>query len=242
MELKKQLCDIEVPPNTFLFTADAEAMYTNIPTGLALEFISDYLRADVSMFIDVPVEALIDALRLVMTLNIFSFGDCHFKQDGGTSMVTPPAPPWATMYYACCENNALPQFTTNLIFYKCFLDDVSGLWTITDPATNAESWNRFKQRMNHPIYKLNWIISPLSKSVDFMDLTLSVKGSRIHSTLYEKPSNHHLYIPPGSCHPAGILTGMVHGGIFRIITLCTDVDDQRHRIAAFFRHLQRRGW
>jgi hypothetical protein len=100
MELKKQLCEIEVPPNTFLCTADAEAVYINIPTGRALEFISDYLLANVSMFTDVPVEAFIDALHLVVTLNIFSFGDCQFKQGDGTSTGTPIAPPWVTMYYA----------------------------------------------------------------------------------------------------------------------------------------------
>jgi hypothetical protein len=119
---------------------------------------------------------------------------------------------------------------------------VAGLWTITELATNAASWNIFKQGMKDQIYKLNWIISPLSKSVNFVEVTLSVKGSHIHSTLYDKPSDHQLYIPPGSFHPPGLFPGMVHGGIFRIITLCTDVDDQRQRITAFFSHLQRRDW
>jgi hypothetical protein len=93
--------------------------------------------------------------------------------------------------------------------------------------------------MNDPIYKLKWIISPLSKSVDFMDLTITINGPNIHSTLY---SNHHLCIPPSSCHPSGILPGMVHGVIFSIFNLFTDTADQTTRITALFRQIQKRGW
>jgi hypothetical protein len=50
--------------------------------------------------------------------------------------------------------------------------------------------------MNSEDYGLTWIVSPLSHKVDFMDLTLRIDGASITTTLYEKPSNFHLYIPP----------------------------------------------
>jgi hypothetical protein len=43
-ELKKMLTSITPPPNTFLFTAYAVSMYTNIPTAKALSFISNHIR------------------------------------------------------------------------------------------------------------------------------------------------------------------------------------------------------
>jgi hypothetical protein len=43
-DLKKDLDDLHVPPNSFLFIADAVSMYTNIPTDRALLFIGAYLR------------------------------------------------------------------------------------------------------------------------------------------------------------------------------------------------------
>jgi hypothetical protein len=87
-------------------------------------------------------------------------------------------------------------------------------------------------------YGLTWIVSPLSHKVDFMDLTLRIDGASITTTLYEKPSNFNLYIPPHSCHPPGLLRGMLYGMLYRIYTLCSDQDDRKVRTTAFYHHLQ----
>jgi hypothetical protein len=43
--LKTQHNDVVIPPNSFLFTADAVSMYTNIPTDQALTLICNHIRA-----------------------------------------------------------------------------------------------------------------------------------------------------------------------------------------------------
>ena len=238
LELKQNLTTLDIPPNAFLFTADAESMYTNIPTHRALMLISRYLRNNV--FEGIPVKALMEALRLVMTNNIFTFGDTIWKQKTGTAMGTPPAPPWATLFYALCEETFLDTFADNLINYSRYIDDVFGIWVPT--SQNNDNWRLFKMAMNNPTYRLTWIISDLSQQVDFMDLTILIKNGKIQTTLYEKSSCLHLYIPPHSCHPHGLLPGVVHGQINRIMTLCTDPADQKQKTVCFFRHLQRRGF
>jgi hypothetical protein len=182
------------------------------------------------------------ALQLVVKNNIFTFGDTTWKQRTGTAMGTPPAPPWATLYYALHENDFLPRFEENLPLYRRFIDDVFGIWQVTDHATNDTTWNSFKCTMNHEAYQLKWIVSDLDMKVDFMDLTISIQEERIHTTLYEKPSNLHLYIPSHSCHPPSLLAGVVHGMIFRIYTLCSDDQDKHARANEFFQQLRRRGY
>jgi hypothetical protein len=59
------------PPNTFLFTADAVSMYKNIPTDKALSFISTQIRETAHEFQDIPAEALVEALGIVMRNNVF---------------------------------------------------------------------------------------------------------------------------------------------------------------------------
>lgn len=239
-DLKEELSALKLSPRCLLFTADAESMYTNIPTDRALLFIGQHLRHE--CFPNIPVEALMEALTLVMKHNIFTFGDTTWKQLTGTAMGTPPAPPWATLYYALLENDFLPHFEQNLILYRRFIDDVFGIWRITDDATNNAMWNSFKCAMNNDAFKLTWIVNEPATTVDFMDLTISIQRDRLHFTLYEKPSNLHLYIPSHSCHPPGLLGGVIHGMIFRIYTLCSDTQDKTARTKAFFQQLRQRGY
>jgi hypothetical protein len=108
--LKSLLGDLVLPPNIYLFTADAVSMYSNIPTRRAIEFISEHIRWTSRQFNNVPVEALCEALRSIITSNVFTFGDTSWKQFKSTTMGTPPAPPWANIYYSLCEGHFLPLF------------------------------------------------------------------------------------------------------------------------------------
>jgi hypothetical protein len=81
---------MDVPPGARLFIADAVSMYTNINMDRALQFVSQHIRKNVSQFANVPDEALIEALEIIMTLNVFTFGDTAWIQDRGTAMGSPP--------------------------------------------------------------------------------------------------------------------------------------------------------
>jgi hypothetical protein len=218
-------------------------MYTNIPTNMAINVIGQKLRRYASsQDSNYPVTAVQSALSLVMRNNVFTFGDMAFKQVNGTAMGTPPAPPYATLYYAVYEDSFLNQFETSLLFYRRFIDDVIGIWLCDpDPMTDENRWRAFQAAMNQG-RGLRWEFKNRSDTVDFMDLTISIDSNRISTTLYEKPLNLYLYIPPHSAHPPGLLPGIIHGTLFRIYTLCTDDNDKRLRTQIFFRRLLVRGY
>jgi hypothetical protein len=111
-------------------------------------------------------------------------------------MGTPPAPMWANLYMSINEDTLLKPFDTNLTFYKAVIDNVLGLWTITNTATNASTWAAFGLHLNTELFELEWIIQPLSTQVDFIDMTIRIEEDKIVTTLFEKPSNFYLYIPP----------------------------------------------
>lgn len=243
-DLKQELTGLDIPPySARLFTADAVSMYTSIPTNPALNSIAAYLRNNMQRYHhELPIEAVIEALRLVMKNNIFTFGDMTFKQLNGTAMGTPPAPPFATIYYGIHEATFLNNYPGRLLFYRRFIDDVFGIWIIhPDPDTDAQLWQQFQAEMN-TAPGLTWEFSERTSQVDFMDLTVTLHHGRITTSLYEKPLNLHLYIPPHSSHPPGLLPGIVHGTLFRIYTLCTDDNDKVLRTKAFFHRLRARGY
>ena len=75
-----------------------------------------------------------------------------------------------------------------------------------------------------------------------MDLTITLEGNKIVTTLYEKPNNLHLFIPSKSCHPPGLLRGMINGHVYRIRKLCTHPPDQLEKLQRYFRCLLARGY
>jgi hypothetical protein len=120
--------DLLHPQRCWLFTADAISMYTNIPTTQALNSLGAHLEANRDVY-DIPVAATMEAIRLVMRENVFTFGDMIFKQMNGTAMGTPPACAIATIFFAINgENEVIQDFSNNLLFLKRFIDDLFGIW------------------------------------------------------------------------------------------------------------------
>ena len=66
----------------------------------------------------VPPAVLMDALKLIMTNNVFQFGDTYWLQKVGAAMGAPPAPPWATILFGIHREAVLAQFGDMLQLYR----------------------------------------------------------------------------------------------------------------------------
>ena len=138
-------------------------MYTCIDTTAALDEIGKYLQHNESIFSDIPLKALMAALKLIMENNIFCFGNTYWLQTNGCAMGAPPAPPYATLFFAIKENTLLPTFRSSITLYKRYIDDVLGIWEQNhNPTIDMTIWNNFKQELNS-FHGLQWDISELSK-------------------------------------------------------------------------------
>ena len=238
--LKLLLDDLELPPNAQLFTADATSMYTNIKTQPALASIKKYIDEETRMHVK-RKEALHAAMALVFNNNVFKFGDSFIRQCSGTAMGTPPAPPYATIFYAIHENAMLPKWSDRIIFYKRFIDDVIGVWLAhEDPEINEQLWKEFEADMND-WHDLEWICETPCNSVNFMDMTISIVDGRVETKLYEKAMNLYLYLPPHSSHPRGVFTGLIFGQVLRTRRLCTHSEDADSSIRDFMNRMLARG-
>jgi hypothetical protein len=242
-ELKQQILNLSIKDleRASLFTADAVSMYTNIDTDHALTTIANFLRhSPYCRNISNP-EPIIRGLEIIMRNNVFRFGDTYWVQISGTAMGTPPAPMYATLYYSIHELNFIPRFAQNIPFYKRYIDDCLGIWIPNkDPSIDERQWKEFQRTMEYG--KLRWEVSTRQPNVPFLDLTLTLRGSKLNTRIYEKARNLYLYIPPHSAHPPGIIRGLIKGAITRIFRLTSDLPDCKKSIQEFFYRLCARGY
>ena len=129
LKLKEQLLKIDLPPNARLFSADAVSMYTNIPTHLALNLIGKEITQYKCKHNEThPADSIRETLHLVMTMNIFTFGDPTLKQLNGTAMGILPQLPYPTIYYGIHEERFLPKHSQRVVYYRRFIENVIRIW------------------------------------------------------------------------------------------------------------------
>ena len=106
-------------------------MYTNIPTHTALNLIGKYLDQYQRKYNnDYPKDAIRAGLRLVMTMNIFTFGDLTLKQLNGTAMGTPPPP----------QHPLMPPYITEFMKKNSFHTTPNEWYSIEDLLTTSSEY------------------------------------------------------------------------------------------------------
>ncbi|KAL7544757.1 hypothetical protein ACHAWF_008123, partial [Thalassiosira exigua] len=205
-----ELKDIDnLPPHAYVFTADADAMYNNINTKHAIEVISvwlDELSIHPKFTEDFALEAVKEAMKIIMTNNIFEFGTLLFLQLLDTTMGTSAAVMWATLYFGYHEvKKLLPDFGKYLYRRRLrrYIDDIFAIWLCDEcRSCNCTHFDEFKSALNK-FGILTWTVDKLSKKCTFLDLNIEISGPRIKTTTYQKPLNLYLYLPGPSAHPKG---------------------------------------
>jgi len=228
-----------LPSHSRLFTCDAESMYTNINNIHGIEIIRKWLE-DYSQEVpqDFPTEFLLKVLQIVMSNNIFQFDDTYWLQKCGTAMGTSCACSYATLYWAYIERKfIIPKWSHSLPFLRRYIDDKLGIWTGSD-----ETFTAFLQDLNS-YSQLKWTSSGLSSSVNFLDITITIENDgKISTKTFQKPTNLHLYIPPSSAHPPGVLKSLIFGNLQRYWEQNTYVSDFTDITKQFATRLIARGY
>jgi hypothetical protein len=116
---------------------------------------------------------------------------------------------YATLYWAYMERKHLiPRWKQNLPFLKRFIDDKFGIWLGTN-----EEFKSFVEEINS-YSQLQWTTDGLNTSIDFLDLTIRIgRNGCITTTTFQKPTNLHLYLPPNSAHPPGVIKSLIYGNL-----------------------------
>ena len=224
-----------------LLTSDAKSMYTNMDPVEGLEAIRLYIEEfSCELKERFPKVLILRLLWLVMTNNVFKFGETFWLQLIGTAMGRPCACAYATIFFAYFERiHLFPRFKDNLILYVRFIDDILVVWKETNE--NPENFNHFRTALNEQC-KLKWKTEDLSRSVDFLDVTISLVGGKAQTKTFQKEENLYLYITFNSAHPPGLLVSLVTGRLGTYWEQNSEVKDFILTTGFLFDNLVNRGY
>ena len=155
----------------------------------------------------------------------FTFNGDHFLQTGGTAMGTAVAPNYANLFMDRFETKALSNWPLKPLIRLRFIGDIFMIWT-----HGEDKLNEFIQYLNsiHPTIKFTHKLS--HSQIDFLDTTVKINEYRqLYTTLYEKPTDTHLYLHYTSSHHNPCKTKGPYGQFLRLRIICTyDNDFQEH--------------
>ena len=159
-------------------------MYTNIEINHALQVLRRIINKNQHLSTSYEQLAVIEALELLMKNNVFQFGDTYWLQIDGTAMGVSPSCTYATLYFSEHENKLLSLYP-EISFYRRYIDDLFGIW-IPNSTNDHARWLLFQQDIDK-CGKLRWNVSDREKSVNFLDLTITINSDhQIDTRLYEK--------------------------------------------------------
>ena len=178
--------------------------------------------------------------EFVLSNNYFEFDDKIYHQQKGTAIGTKFAPPYACIFMDWFEESFLATCEIQPWAYFRYIDDIFIIWTggIKELRKFLQAFNNF-----HPSIKLDWkYTGKETPQVEFLDVTLSIKGLNISYDLYCKPTDCHQYLHYQSCHPHHTKSSSVYSQVLRISKRCNNKEKLDNHISSLKNWFLDRGY
>ena len=136
-------------------------------------------------------------------------------------MGTAVAPTYANLFMDRFETKALANWPLKPLLYLRLIGDMFMIWT-----HGEDNLNEFIQYLNsiQPTIKFAHELS--HSEIDFLHTTVKINDSRqLYTSLYEKPTDTHLYLHYTSSHHNPYKTKGPCGQFLRLRRICTYDDD-----------------
>ena len=219
-----------------LVTIDVVDMYNSIPHADGVLACRDALLS-LTDFSPSQVQLITDLISFILENNCFTFDNCFFQQVKGTAMGSPFAPAYANLFMAHFWRNMVsPVLPFSPVFFRRYIDD---MFSIFDHDIDVDELTLFLNSL-HPTVKFT--LSSPSDSVPFLDLRIHIRDSTLHTDLYSKPTDSHLFLSPTSNHPRHTFHSIVYGSCLRLLRICSLQEYLLARVTDLFSFLIASGY
>lgn len=230
----------QIPANSFFFSMDVDALYTNIDIQSGIDSIKKIFKKYPDP--NRPDDELLQLLDISLRRNDFVFNEKYYLQIKGTAMGKKFAPAYANIFMANWEEEVLVKCHNKPMHYLRYLDDIWGIWT-----GSQDEFNQFLTILNShdPSIQLKHEIS--QESINFLDTTVYKApgfkdNEQLQIKVYFKKTDTHALLFKTSFHPAHTFKGIVKSQLLRFSRICTRQDDFLEAVRLLFKALRERGY
>ena len=132
-------------------------------------------------------------------------------------MGTSVAPNYANLFMDRFETKALAGFPLKPLTWKGFIDGIIMIWT-----HGEQSLKQFIDHLNSLHETIKFTHEMSYTQIDFLDTTVKFGPDReLITTLYNKPTDSHLYLEHSSAHVQSVLTKGPYGQYLRLRRICS---------------------
>lgn len=231
---------IKIPANSYFFSMDVDALYTNIDIQSGLNSVQKVFKKYPDP--NRPDEELLQLLDINLSRNDFVFNEKYYLQIKGTAMGKKFAPAYANIFMANWEEEVFAKCQQKPTHYLRYLDDIWGIWT-----GSREEFEQFLAILNShdASIKLKYEIS--QESITFLDTTVYKRpgfadNNQLDIKVFFKKTDTHALLFKTSFHPAHTFRGIVKSQLLRFRRICTRDDDFMEAVRLLFKALRERGY
>ena len=191
-----------IPKDAFLFTSDVVGLYPSIPHDAGFKALHETLEERS----DKKFRHLVDMAEFVLKNNFFEFDSKVKQQISCTAIGTKFAPPYACIFMDKVETDFLEMQTVKPLVWLRYIDDIFFVWNESE-----EKLEEFLDNLNNFHPNLKFTSEKSKKSVNFLDVTVSLIDQHLETDLYCcKPTDCHQFLDFNSAHPIRIKKPIVY--------------------------------
>lgn len=236
-----------------ILCADVDSLYPSIPIKEALplyrESIIVYNNKCNQLLSAKEIDLILDLTHWVLHNNYFTFGTNVYHQIKGTAMGTPCAVVFACFFLDAIERRVLQSTLCPngpVDFFVIFCRYIDDIFAVFASRKHAELFLELFNNFMKDIIKCSSCTIDLLQGV-FLDTLIYRPDSFLEdglfaTSLYQKPQNKYLYIPPFSYHPPSMFSAFIIAELKRYRLLCSRDSDFIHIKQLFKERLLQRGY
>ena len=159
-------------------------LYPSIPHDVGLKALYEKLeeRSDKK----VPYADLVDMAEFVLKNNFFEFDSKVKQQVSGTAIGTKFAPPYACIFMDKVETDFLETQVVKPLVWLRYIDNIFFIWNESE-----EKLDEFLENLNNFHPNLKFTSEKSKKSVNFLDVKVSLIDQHLETDLYCKLTDCH---------------------------------------------------